>query len=173
MSGYYAQGRLQDAEWMMRACMIINRETPAHAPEFTPETPINKAYTQQAAEFESLIRKIDPEGDIDLAEFPVVAFFDPAERWPLDLIIGAGLVLVIYLFLPNWFGVGQFIAYIAVFAYVAISFLLARRKRSRQLMRMRSLGLAPGQRYPLPLRQLVKFRRRPLAKRAPENVTLH
>lgn len=170
MSGYFAAGRLQDAEWLMRGCVIINDDLPAHAPEFTPDTPINKAYTQQAAEFEVLLAKLDPEGDIDPAKLPSVAFFNPAERWPIDIILGAGLALLVFLFLPNWYGVGEFVAYVLILAYVAVQYLSARQKREREEKYMRRLGMMPGQIYPLTLRQLVKFRRPP---GAPDNVTLH
>ena len=82
MSGYYAHGRLQDAEWLMRACMILNRDRPAHADPVDEDTPLNQVYARQSAEFEDLLAQIDPEGDIDRGIFPVLAFFTASEGWP-------------------------------------------------------------------------------------------
>lgn len=173
MSGFFGTGRLQEEEWLMRAVMVVTRELPPQAPQFTPDTPINTVFTQQSAEFESLLAKLDPEGDIDPERFPFIAFFEPSERWPVDIILGAIAALIVFLFLPNWFGIGKYVAYLGIAAYVSVQFLRARRRQQRQQARMRQLGLTPGERYELTLRKLVKFRRQPLAQGAPDNVTIH
>ena len=76
MAGYAGRGRLQDGEWLMRACALMNRELPPGAPEYTPETELNRSYARQQAEFEALLERIDPEGDIDRAIFPMLAYFN-------------------------------------------------------------------------------------------------
>ena len=173
MGGFYGEGRLQDEEWLMRAGMIINRERPSHVPEISADTAINTAFTQQSAEFEALMSKLDPEGDIDLERFPMLAFFDLSERWPLDIILGAILALLIFLLMPNWYGFGEYTAYLLVVTYVVVQVARAMRRRQRQEVRMRKMGLTPGQRYELSLRKLVKFRKAPAPQGAPENVTIH
>lgn len=165
MSGYFGHGRLQDAEWLMRACMLLNRDIPPHAPDITPETVLNKSYTQQAAEFESLLERIDPEGDIDRTLFPAVAYFNAAESLPLDIILAAIAALLIWMFMPNYYSIMEYVAYMAVAAYLAIQFLRARSARERAARQMRRMGLNPQERHPLTLRQLVKYRQR--------HVTIH
>lgn len=162
MSGFVGHGRLQDAEWLMRACMIMNADLPPGVPEYTPETLLNRAYTQQSAEFESLLERIDPEGDIDPEIFPVLAYFSQSEGWPFDIIIAGFAALGIWLFLPNYAGVAKFTAYVLVGAFLAIQYLRSRRIRERAQTEMRRLGLDPNQDYPLTLRMLVKYRRKPV-----------
>ena len=165
MSGFVGHGRLQDAEWLMRACMIMNRELPPHAPEYTPETELNRNYTQQSAEFEALLDKIDPEGDIDRKIFPTIAFFTQSVGWPLDIILAAMAAFGIWLFMPNWYGIGEFVAYVLVGAYVAIQYLSSRRVRERAVREMKRIGLDPAEEHALTLRMLVKYRK--------PRVTLH
>lgn len=165
MSGFVGQGRLQDAEWLMRACMILNRDRPGHADPVDEDTPLNKVYARQSAEFEALLERIDPEGDIDRKIFPVLAYFSASEGWPLDVIIAIVAALGIWLFLPDWYGVANYVAYLAVGGFVAIQYLRARRQRERARAEMIRLGLDAQKEHPLTLRILVKYRRPP--------VTLH
>jgi hypothetical protein len=165
MSGFAGQGRLQDAEWLMRACMIMNRDLPPGAPQYDEETELNRVYTQQAAGFEELLSRIDPEGEIDPGMFPVLAHFAASESWPIDIIIAAFAALCVFLFLPNFYGVGVYVAYLLISAYVAIQFLRTRRVRERAAFEMRRMKLNPSVRHPLTLRMLVRYRR--------SNLTVH
>ena len=159
MSGYAGYGRLQDGEWLMRACMILNEDLPPHAREITPDTVINKVYTVEAAEFEEMVGRIDPEGELDLTAFPAVAYFNLDEGWPVDIIIALLLALGVWLFLPDWYGVAEFVAYVLILAYVAVSYLRTRRRRQLQEARMQQLGLKRGQTHPFTLRDLIAYRR--------------
>lgn len=165
MSGFVGHGRLQDAEWLMRACIVLNQDIPPHAPDVTPETVLNKTYTQQAAEFESLLERIDPERDIDRRLFPVVAYFNAAESLPLDIILAAIAALIVWVFMPNYYSIMEYVTYVAIGGYLVVQFLRARSKRERAEQQMRRMGLNPRERHPLTLRQLVKYRQR--------KVTLH
>ena len=165
MSGFAGHGRLQDGEWLMRACMILNRDRPTQADPVDEDTPLNRVFARQAAEFEALLDRIDPEGDIDRKIFPVLAYFTASEGWPLDVILAIVAALGIWLFLPDWYGVANYVAYLAVAGFVAIQYLRARRKRERARAEMIRLGLDPQKEHPLTLRILVKYRRPP--------VTLH
>jgi hypothetical protein len=165
MSGFAGEGRLQDAEWLMRACIIMNRVLPPGAPPYTEETELNRVYTQQAAGFADLLERIDPEGEIDPAMFPVLAHFSAAESWPIDILIAAFAALGVMLFMPNYFGVGEYVAYLVILTYIAVQFLRTRRVRERARYEMRRLNLDPNQRHPLTLRMLVKYRR--------TNITVH
>ena len=149
----------------MRACMIMNRDLPAHAPEYTAETELNRSYTQQSAEFEALLDKIDPEGDIDRDLFPSIAYFTQSEGWPLDIIFAGIAGLLVWLFMPNWYGIGKFVGFVVVGAYAAIQYLRSRRVRENALMEMQRRGLNPEAYHALTLRTLVKYRKPP--------VTLH
>lgn len=154
---------MQDAEWLMRACMIMNADLPSGAPPYTEETQLNQAYTQQSAEFEALLDKIDPEGEIDRDIFPVLAFFTQSEGWPLDIILAGFAVVGIWLFMPNWAGVGHFVSITLVGVYIAVQYLRSRRIRERAQRHMRRLGLNPNEDYPLTLRMLVRYRRPSMA----------
>ena len=165
MSGFVGHGRLQDAEWLMRACIVLNQDSPPHAPDVTPETVLNKTYTQQAAEFESLLERIDPERDIDRRLFPAVAYFNAAESLPLDIILAAIAALIVWVFMPNYYSIMEYVTYVAIGGYLVVQFLRARSKRERAEQQMRRMGLNPRERHPLTLRQLVKYRQR--------KVTLH
>jgi len=165
MSGFYAHGRLQDAEWLMRACMILNRDRPAHADPVDEDTPLNQVYVRQSAEFEDLLARIDPEGDIDRGIFPVLAFFTASEGWPVDIIFAIVAALGVWLFLPDWYGVANYVAYLAIAGFVAIQYLRSRRRRERARAEMIRLRLDPEKEHPLTLRILVRYRRQP--------VTLH
>ena len=145
---------------MMRACMILNQGLPPYAPEITPETELNKAYTQQAGEFEGLLDQIDPEGDIDRRLFPMVAYFNAAESLPLDIIVAAIAGLLVWMFMPNYYSIMEYVAYMALAAFLAIQFLRARSRKARAEQQMRRMGLKLDQRHPLTLRQLAKYRRR-------------
>lgn len=162
MSGYAGRGRLQDGEWLMRACMIMNRDQPAHAEPYHEDTELNRVYTRQSAEFEALLAQIDPEGDIDHDIFPVLAYFNASENWPLDILIAAAAALLVWLFLPDWYGVTEYLAYLAIAGYVAIQYLRARRLRERARAGALRLGLNPQAEHKLTLRQLVKYRRKPV-----------
>lgn len=165
MSGFVGHGRLQDAEWLMRACMILNEDRPAHADPIDEDTALNHVYARQSAEFEALLDRIDPEGDIDRARFPDLAFFAASEGWPADMILAIVAALLIWLFLPDWYGVARYVAYLAVGSFVAIRYLQARRRRERARAAAIRLGLDPEREHRLTLRMLVKYRRKP--------VTLH
>ena len=165
MSGFAGHGRLQDGEWLMRACMILNRDRPAHADPIDEDTPLNRVYARQAAEFEALLKRVDPEGDIDRKIFPVLAYFTASEGWPVDIIIAIVAALGVWLFLPDWYGVANYVAYLAIGGFVAIQYLRARRARERARAEMLRLGLDPAREHPLTLRILVRYRRPP--------VTLH
>lgn len=158
MSGFVGHGRLQDGEWLMRACMIMNRDLPPGAPPFTEETVLNTAYTQEAVEFEDLLEKIDPEREIDRSIFPILAHFNAAEGWPLDLILAGFAAIGVWIFMPNYAGVGKFVGYLLVASYVAIQYLRTRRVRQRAAFEMQRLGLNPSERHPLTLRMLVRYR---------------
>ena len=84
MSGYVGGGRLQDGEWLMRACLYLNRELPPGAEPYTEMTHLNRVWATQSAEFDRLLEIIDPEGDIDPGIFPVLAFFDHQQGAGLD-----------------------------------------------------------------------------------------
>lgn len=165
MSGFAGHGRLQDGEWLMRACLILNRDRPAHADPIDEDTPLNRVYARQAAEFESLLKRVDPEGDIDRRIFPVLAYFTASEGWPVDIILAIVAALGVWLFLPDWYGVANYVAYLAIGGFVAIQYLRARRARERARAEMLRLGLDPTREHPLTLRILVRYRRPP--------VTLH
>jgi hypothetical protein len=165
MSGFAGRGRLQDGEWLMRACLELNRERPAHAEPIDEDTPLNRVYARQAAEFEALLKRIDPEGDIDRRIFPVLAYFTASEGWPVDIILAIVAALGVWLFLPDWYGVANYVAYLAIGGFVAIQYLRARRARERARAEMLRLGLDPTREHPLTLRILVRYRRSP--------VTLH
>ncbi|WP_300543203.1 hypothetical protein [Maricaulis sp.] len=162
MSGFAGHGRLQDGEWLIRACMILNEDRPAHADPVTEDTRLNQVFARQSAEFEALLDRIDPEGDIDRSIFPVLAYFTASEGWPLDIILAAIAALGIWLFLPDWFGVAEYVAYLGVAGFVAIQYLRARRRRERARAEMLRLGLNPEQEHPLTLRILVRYRRQPV-----------
>ena len=81
------------------------------------------------------------------------------------MILAIVAALGIWLFLPDWYGVANYVAYLAVAGFVAIQYLRARRKRERARAEMIRLGLDPQKEHPLTLRILVKYRRPP--------VTLH
>ncbi len=159
MSGFAGTGRLQDAEWVMRACLYLNRELPAGADPYSETTHLNRVWATQSAEFERLLAVIDPEGDIDPAIFPVLAFFDPSENWPLDIILAAIAGLLVWLFLPDWYGIAEYVAYLAIAGFVAIQYLRARRVRERARAEMIRLGLDPDRRHPLTLRILARYRK--------------
>jgi len=165
MSGFAGQGRLQDGEWLMRACLILNRDRPAHADPIDEDTPLNQVYARQAAEFETLLERVDPEGEIDRKIFPVLAYFTASEGWPVDIILAIVAALGVWLFLPDWYGVANYVAYLAIGGFVAIQYLRARRARERARAEMLRLGLDPTREHPLTLRILVRYRRPP--------VTLH
>lgn len=165
MSGYAGHGRLQDGEWLMRACLILNRDRPAHADPIDEDTPLNRVYARQAAEFETLLERVDPEGEIDRKIFPVLAYFTASEGWPVDIILAIVAALGVWLFLPDWYGVANYVAYLAIGGFVAIQYLRARRARERARAEMLRLGLDPTREHPLTLRILVRYRRPP--------VTLH
>ncbi|WP_291845034.1 hypothetical protein [Maricaulis sp.] len=165
MSGYAGAGRLQDGEWLMRACLYLNRELPPGAEPYTEMTHLNRVWATQSAEFDRLLEIIDPEADIDRRIFPVLAFFDPSENWPLDIILAGFAALLVWLFLPDWYGVAEYVAYLAIAGFVAIQYLRARRLRERARAEMIRLGLDPDKRHPLTLRILARYRKRP--------VTLH
>lgn len=165
MSGFAGRGRLQDGEWLMRACLILNRDRPAHADPIDEDTPLNRVYARQAAEFEALLKRVDPEGDIDRRIFPVLAYFTASEGWPVDIILAIVAALGVWLFLPDWYGVANYVAYLAIGGFVAIQYLRARRARERARAEMLRLGLDPTREHPLTLRILVRYRRPP--------VTLH
>tara|TARA_R110000868_G_scaffold545_4_gene4062 strand:+ start:17793 stop:18290 length:498 start_codon:yes stop_codon:yes gene_type:complete len=165
MAGYVGHGRLQDDEWLMRACVLMNRDLPPRAAEYTPETELNRSYTTQSAEFETLLAKIDPEGDIDRAIFPTLAYFTASEGWPVDIIFAALAAFLVWLFMPNWYGIMEYAAYTAIAGFVAVQYLRARRVRERAERGMQRLGLQPGVDQSLTLRMLVKYRKIP--------VTLH
>ncbi|MEA1941947.1 MAG: hypothetical protein U9P68_06840 [Pseudomonadota bacterium] len=165
MSGFAGHGRLQDGEWLMRACLILNRDRPAHADPIDEDTPLNRVYARQAAEFEALLKRVDPEGDIDRRIFPVLAYFTASEGWPVDIILAIVAALGVWLFLPDWYGVANYVAYLAIGGFVAIQYLRARRARERARAEMLRLGLDPTREHPLTLRILVRYRRPP--------VTLH
>ena len=169
MSGFVGHGRLQDAEWLMRACLILNRDRPTHADPVTEDTPLNQVYARQSAEFEALLDQIDPEGEVDRRIFPVLAFFTASEGWPVDIIFSIVAALCVWLFLPNWYGLAQFTAYVAIGGFVAIQYLRARRRQERARAEMIRLGLDPTREHPLTLRILVKYRRRDV----PAGVTIH
>ncbi|OLF80592.1 hypothetical protein AWH62_15285 [Maricaulis sp. W15] len=170
MTGFAGAGRLQDGEWLMRACLYLNRELPAGAEPYTEMTHLNRVWATQSAEVERLLEIIDPEGDIDRSIFPVLAFFDPSENWPLDIILAAIAALCVWLFLPDWYGVAEYLAYLLIGGFVAIQYLRARRLRERARAEMIKLGLDPEARHPLTLRILVRYRKQPGHARA---VTLH
>jgi len=159
MSGYAGHGRLQDGEWLMRACMILNRDRPAHADAIDEDTPLNRVYARQAAEFETLLERVDPEREIDRKIFPVLAYFTASEGWPVDIIIAIVAALGVWLFLPDWYGVANYVAYLAIGGFVAIQYLRARRARERARAEMLRLGLDPTREHPLTLRILVRYRR--------------
>jgi len=165
MGGYVGHGRLQDAEWLMRACMIMNRDLPPGVPEYTAESELNKVYTQQVAEFDELLTRIDPDQEIDRKIFPVLAHFSASEGWPLDIIVAALAILLIWLFMPNYYGILKYVTYLGVAGFVAVQYLRTRRIRERAAFEMKRLGLDPAERHPLTLRMLVKYRKIP--------VTLH
>ncbi|ABI65364.1 hypothetical protein [Maricaulis maris] len=165
MSGYVGAGRLQDGEWLMRACMLLNKDLPLGAEPYTEMSQLNRIWATQSAEVDRLLALIDPEGDIDQSIFPVLAFFDPSEGWPLDIILAAMAALGVWLFLPDWYGVAEYLAYLLIAAFVAIQYLRARRLRERARTEMIKLGLDPDARHPLTLRILVRYRKKP--------VTLH
>lgn len=169
MSGFRGYGRLQDAEWLMRACLILNRDRPSHADPITEDTPLNQVYARQSAEFEALLTQIDPEGEVDREIFPVLGFFTASESWPVDIIFSIVAALGVWLFLPNWYGVAYLVAYVAIGGFVAIQYLRARRKKERARAEMIRLGLDPAKDHPLTLRILVKFRRMDV----PPGVTIH
>ena len=158
MAGYVGHGRLQDDEWLMRACAVMNRDLPPHAPEYTPETELNRSYTTQSAEFETLLAKIDPEGDIDRSIFPMLAFFTASEGWPVDIIFAALAAFLVWIFMPNWYGIMEYAAYTVIAGFVAIQYLRARRVRERATREMQRLGLPPGEENALTLRMLVRYR---------------
>ncbi|MDG1416922.1 MAG: hypothetical protein P8J78_06215 [Maricaulis sp.] len=159
MSGFRGQGRLQDAEWLMRACMIMNRDLPPNAPDYTEESPLNQVYTQQASEFEELLAKIDPEGEIDRTIFPILAHFTAPEGWPLDIIVAAFAFVGISLWMPNFYGIMKYVAFLLIIMAVAIQHLRTRRNRNRAKSEMRKLGLDPFETHPLTLRMLVRYRK--------------
>ena len=159
MSGFVGKGRLQDAEWLMRAVMVLNRDKPPHAEPYSEDTELNRVYTRQSAEFEALLAKIDPEGEIDRDIFPVLAFFNASENWPLDVILGVVAAIGVWLFMPDFYGVGEYLGYLAIFAYVAVQFLRARRRAEKARAAALRLGLNPDVDHQLTLRQLVKFRK--------------
>lgn len=165
MSGYVGAGRLQDGEWLMRASMMLNKDLPHGAEPYTEMTQLNRVWATQSAEVEQLLGLIDPEGEIDRSIFPVLAFFDPSENWPLDIILAAMAALGVWLFLPDWYGVAEYLAYLLIGAFVAVQYLRARRLRGRARAEMIKLGLDPDARHPLTLRILVRYRKKP--------VTLH
>lgn len=165
MSGYVGAGRLQDGEWLMRASMMLNKDLPHGAEPYTEMTQLNRVWATQSAEVEQLLGLIDPEGEIDRSIFPVLAFFDPSENWPLDIILAAMAALGVWLFLPDWYGVAEYLAYLLIGAFVAVQYLRARRLRERARAEMIKLGLDPDARHPLTLRILVRYRKKP--------VTLH
>ncbi len=169
MSGFVGHGRLQDAEWLMRACLILNRDRSAHADPITEDTPLNQVYARQSAEFDSLLELIDPEGEVDRRIFPVLAFFTASESWPVDIIFAIVAALGVWLFLPNWYGVTQLVAYVAIGGYVAIQYLQSRRRQERARAEMIRLGLDPTREHPLSLRILVKYRRHDV----PPGTTIH
>jgi hypothetical protein len=164
MSGFVGQGRLQDGEWLMRACMLMNRDLPAGAPEYTAETELNRVYTQQVAEFDELLSKIDPEHEINHDIFPVLAHFSSSEGWPLDIILAAFAWLCVWLFMPNYYGIFEYVAYMAISAFVAIQYLRSRRVRERAKYEMRMMGLDPSAHHPLTLRMLVKYRKESITR---------
>lgn len=161
MSGFVGHGRLQDAEWLMRACMILNEDRPPHAEPIGEDTPLNRVYARQAAEFETLLDRIDPEGDIDRSRFPSSAYFYASEGWPVDMILAAAAALLIWLFLPDWYGLGKLIAWLVVGSFVAIRYLQARRRGERERAAAIRLGLDPEREHVLTLRMLARSRRRP------------
>ncbi|WP_339749541.1 hypothetical protein [uncultured Maricaulis sp.] len=162
MAGYVGHGRLQDDEWLMRACALMNRDLPSHAPEYTPETELNRSYTTQSAEFETLLAKIDPEGDIDRSIFPTLAFFTASEGWPLDIIFAAIAAFLVWIFMPNWYGIMEYAAYGVIAGFVMVQYLRARRVRERATRDMPLLGLHSGEVNSLTLRMLVKYRTMPV-----------
>jgi len=162
MSGFAGAGRLQDGEWLMRACLRLNQDLPRGAETHTETTHLNQVWATQSAEFERLLEIVDPEGDIDRSIFPVLAFFDPSENWPLDIILAAIAALLVWVFLPDWYGVAEFVAYLAIAGFVAIQYLRARRLRDRARAEMIRLGLDPDKRHPLTLRILVRYRKPPV-----------
>lgn len=162
MSGYVGFGRLQDGEWVMRAAMRLNEDRPAHADPIDETTPLNRVYARQTAEFEALLERIDPEGDIDRDIFPVLAYFTQSEGWPVDIIFSILAVLGIWLFLPNWIGIAHYVGYLAVGGFIAIQYLRARRQREKGRAEMLRLGLDPEKEHPLTLRILVRYRKRPV-----------
>ncbi|MHA6286960.1 hypothetical protein [Maricaulis sp. CAU 1757] len=161
MSGFVGRGRLQEAEWLMRAVMVLNRDLPPHATPYDEDTELNRVYTRQAAEFEALLAKVDPEGEIDRELFPVLAYFNASESWPLDIILGAVAALLVWQFLPDWYGVAEYLAYLMIFAWIAIQYLRARRRGQVARTSARRLGLDPDAEHRLTLRQLVRYRRPP------------
>jgi hypothetical protein len=162
MSGFVGSGRLQDGEWLMRACLLLNRELPGGAERYTELSHLNRIWATQSAEFERLLELIDPEGEIDPTIFPVLAFFDPSENWPLDIILAAIAALLVWVFLPDWYGVAEYVAYLAIAGFVAVQYLRARRLRERARAEMIRLGLDPEKRHPLTLRILVRYRKKPI-----------
>ncbi|MDF1769255.1 hypothetical protein [Maricaulis sp.] len=162
MSGYAGGGRLQDGEWLMRACLYLNRELPHGAEPYTEMTHLNRVWATQSAEFERLLELVDPEGDIDPRIIPVLAFFDPSENWPLDIILAAIAALGVWLFLPDWYGIAEYVAYLAIGCFVAVQYLRAQRLRQRARAEIIRLGLDPDRRHPLTLRILVRYRKRPV-----------
>jgi len=158
MSGFVGRGRLQDAEWLMRACMILNRDRPANADPIDEGTPLNRVFLTQSAEFESLLEQIDPEGDIDRQIFPTLAFMTASEGWPVDVIIAIVAAILTWLFLPDWYGFGHFVAYVLIGSFVAIQYLRARRRHERARAMMIRRGLDPTRQHALTLRLLVRYR---------------
>lgn len=150
---------MQDAEWLMRACMIMNRDLPVDAPEYTEESALNQVYTQQSSEFEELLSRIDPEGEIDRTIFPILAHFTAPEGWPLDIILAAFAFVGISLWMPNFYGIMKYVAYLIVVSFIAIQHLRTRQTRERAKNEMKTMGLDPFETHPLTLRMLVRYRR--------------
>lgn len=162
MSGYFARGRLQDEEWLMRACAELNRDWPSHAAPINADTVLNAVYTQQQAEFEDLLKKVDPEGDIDPTVFPAIAYFNAGEGWPMDLIVACFATILIWLFVPDYLGVTRLGVTSLLALYVVIQVVRSRRRADEARFRMRNLGLETTTKHPLTLRHLVRFRRKPV-----------
>jgi hypothetical protein len=162
MSGFAGEGRLQDAEWILRACMIMNRELPEGAPEYSETTELNAVYTSQAAGFEELLEKIDPESEINPHIFPILNHFSSSENWPLDIILASIAALFVWLFMDNYYGIFKYVAYMTLASYVVIQYLRPRRDRQRAEREMVLMGLDPHEPHPLTLRMLVRYRKRNL-----------
>ncbi|WP_300529363.1 hypothetical protein [Maricaulis sp.] len=162
MSGYFARGRLQDEEWLMRACEVLNRDWPSYMAPITADTVLNAVYTQQQAEFEELLKQVDPEEDIDPTVFPAIAYFNAGDGWPMDLIFSGLAAVLVWLFVPDYLGITRLALTSILALYVVMQVVKSRRTAEEARFRMRNLGLETTTKHPLTLRHLVRFRRKPV-----------